>query len=218
MITGAGYIATEFAGMLHGLGSKVIMVLRKDQLLRGFDSSITQVVMSEMKRSGVQFILNNSATEITRQGSKLRIELNNAPAIDDVDEFIFAIGRKPNTKGLNVEKAGVELDSRGFVVTDEYQVTSARNIFAVGDVTGRVALTPVAIAAGRKLSDRIFGGHNGAHLDYENIPSVIFSHPPIGTMGLSEAAARESLAMTSKFTPARLRICTTRSPHELHPL
>ena len=217
VITGAGYIATEFAGMLHGLGSEVIMVLRKDQLLRGFDSSITQIVMSEMKRSGVQFILNNSATEITSQGSKLRIELNNAPAIDDVDEFIFAIGRKPNTKGLNVETAGVELDSRGFVITDKYQVTSTGNIFAVGDVTGRVALTPVAIAAGRKLSDRIFGGQIEAHLDYENIPSVIFSHPPIGTMGLSEAAAREKFGndikiYTSSFKNMYYQITSRTSP------
>ncbi len=217
VITGAGYIATEFAGMLHGLGSEVIMVLRKDQLLRGFDSSITEVVMSEMKRSGVQFILQNSATEITRQGSKLRIELNNAPAIDDVDEFIFAIGRKPNTKGLNVEVAGVELDSRGFVVTDKYQVTSTKTILAVGDVTGRVALTPVAIAAGRKLSDRIFGGHSGAHLEYENIPSVIFSHPPIGTIGLSEAAAREKFGddikiYTSSFKNMYYQITSRTSP------
>lgn len=217
VITGAGYIATEFAGMLHGLGSEVIMVLRKDRLLRGFDSSITEVVMSEMKRSGVQFILNNSATEITRQGSKLRIELNNSPAIDDVDEFIFAIGRKPNTKGLNVEAAGVKLDSRGFVVTDKYQVSSTKNIFAVGDVTGRVALTPVAIAAGRRLSDRVFGGHSGAHLDYENIPSVIFSHPPIGTMGLSEAAAREKFGddikiYTSSFKNMYYQITSRASP------
>ena len=217
IITGAGYIATEFAGMLHGLGSKVIMLLRKDKLLRGFDSSLTSVVMSEMERSGVEFILNDSATEIHKENSTLRVELKNAPAIDEVDEFIFAIGRRPNTDGLNLEAANVQTNARGFVETDKYQVTSNKNIYALGDVSGRVALTPVAIAAGRRLSDRLFGGQSGAYLDYENIPSVIFSHPPIGTMGLSEAAAREKYGdsikvYTSEFKNMYYQITSRTSP------
>ena len=217
IITGAGYIATEFAGMLHGLGSKVIMLLRKDKLLRGFDSSLTSVVMSEMERSGVEFILNDSATEIRKKNSTLRVELKNAPAIDDVDEFIFAIGRRPNTDGLNLEAANVQTNARGFIETDRYQVTSNKNIYALGDVSGRVALTPVAIAAGRRLSDRLFGGQSGAYLDYENIPSVIFSHPPIGTMGLSEAAAREKYGdsikvYTSEFKNMYYQITSRTSP------
>ena len=217
IITGAGYIATEFAGMLHGLGSKVIMLLRKDKLLRGFDSSLTSVVMSEMERSGVEFILNDSATEIRKENSKLKIELKNAPAIDEVDEFIFAIGRRPNTDGLNLEAANVQTKARGFVETDRYQVTSNKNVYALGDVSGRVALTPVAIAAGRRLSDRLFGGQSGAYLDYENIPSVIFSHPPIGTMGLSEAAAREKYGdsikvYTSEFKNMYYQITSRTSP------
>ncbi len=190
VITGAGYIATEFAGMLHGLGSEVIMVLRKDQLLRGFDASVTAVVMDEMARSGIRFVMNNAATNLKKDGSTLTVELSDGSSISGVDEFIFAIGRKPNTAGLNLQAAGVNTDARGFIETDSYQITSNKNIYAVGDVTGRIALTPVAIAAGRKLSDRLFGGQSDAHLDYENIPSVIFSHPPIGTMGLSEAAAQ----------------------------
>ena len=217
IITGAGYIATEFAGMLHGLGSKVIMLLRKDKLLRGFDSSLTSVVMSEMERSGVEFILNDSATEIHKENSTLKIELKNAPAIDEVDEFIFAIGRRPNTDGLNLEAANVQTNARGFIETDRYQVTSNKNVYALGDVSGRVALTPVAIAAGRKLSDRLFGGQSGAYLDYENIPSVIFSHPPIGTMGLSEAAAREQFGdsikvYTSEFKNMYYQITSRTSP------
>ena len=217
IITGAGYIATEFAGMLHGLGSKVIMLLRKDKLLRGFDSSLTSVVMSEMERSGVEFILNDSATEIHKENSTLRVELKNAPAIDEVDEFIFAIGRRPNTDGLNLEAANVQTNARGFVETDRYQVTSNKNVYALGDVSGRVALTPVAIAAGRRLSDRLFGGQSGAYLDYENIPSVIFSHPPIGTMGLSEAAAREKFGdsikvYTSEFKNMYYQITSRTSP------
>lgn len=217
VITGAGYIATEFAGMLHGLGSEVIMVLRKDKLLRGFDSSLTSVVMSEMERSGVQFILNNSATGLRKEDSMLRVELSSAPAIDNVDEFIFAIGRRPNTDGLNLDAASVQTNARGFIETDRYQVTSSENVYALGDVSGRVALTPVAIAAGRKLSDRIFGGQADAHLDYDNIPSVIFSHPPIGTMGLSETAARERYGdrikvYTSEFKNMYYQIASRTSP------
>ena len=189
-ITGAGYIATEFAGMLHGLGSQVTMILRKDQLLRGFDSSITSVVMSEMQRVGVEFVLNTSVTELKRKNSKLSVKLDNGTSLDEVNQFIFAIGRVPNSQSLNLESAGVELNSRGYIETDKFQNTSCKGVYAVGDVTGRVALTPVAIAAGRKLSDRLFGGQSNAYLDYENIPSVIFSHPPIGTVGLSEDAAR----------------------------
>ena len=190
VIVGAGYIATEFAGMLHGLGSDVTMVLRKDQLLREFDSSLTSIVMSEMEQSGVKFMLNTSTTAISKTGSTLRVELSNDAVIEDVDEFIFAIGRKPNTEGLNLAAAGVSTNARGLIETNKFQVTSNENVYAVGDVCSRFALTPVAIAAGRKLADRLFGGQVDAYLDYDNIPSVIFSHPPIGTVGLSESAAR----------------------------
>ena len=190
VIVGAGYIATEFAGVLHGLGSDVTMVLRKDQLLREFDSSLTSIVMSQMKQSGVKFMLNTSTTAISKTGSTLRVELSHDAVIEDVDEFIFAIGRKPNTQGLNLAAAGVSTNARGLIETNKFQVTSNESVYAVGDVCSRFALTPVAIAAGRKLADRLFGGQEDAHLDYENIPSVIFSHPPIGTVGLSESAAR----------------------------
>lgn len=191
VITGAGYIATELAGMLHGLGSKVIMVLRKDQLLRGFDSSLTSVLMSEMKRVGVEFRLRTSVTSIKQDsGSKLSLALTDDTSIDGVDEYIVAIGRKPNSDSLNLEKIGVELTSRGHIDTDKFQNTSVEGVYAVGDVAGRAPLTPVAIAAGRRLSDRLFGGKKNSYLEYENIPTVIFSHPPIGTVGLGEAAAR----------------------------
>lgn len=191
VITGAGYIAAELAGMLQGLGSKVIMVLRKDQLLRGFDSSLTSVLMSEMKRAGVEFRLRTSVASIKRDsGSKLSLALTDDASIDDVDEYIVAIGRKPNSDSLNLDAIGVELTSRGHIDTDRFQNTSAEGVYAVGDVTGKVPLTPVAIAAGRRLSDRLFGGKKNSYLDYENIPTVVFSHPPIGTVGLGEDAAR----------------------------
>ena len=190
VINGAGYIATEFAGMLHGLGSEVVMVLRKDQLLRGFDSSMTYVVMSEMRRSGISFLTNTSISSLNESASGITVELNDGTSIVDVDKFIFAIGRRPNSQGLGLENTDVQLDSRGYIETDKFQNTAQQGIYAVGDVTGRAALTPVAIAAGRKLSDRLFGDKTDSHLDYEKIPSVIFSHPPIGTVGLSEQAAR----------------------------
>ncbi len=190
VITGAGYIATEFAGMLHGLGSEVTMVLRKDRLLRGFDSSLTEVVMSQMRASGVRFVINSGVSNIDKRGAKLRLSLNDGEVIDQVDQFIIAIGRSPNTDGLDIESAAVALTDRGYIETDKFQNTSSEGIYAVGDVTGTTALTPVAIAAGRHLADRLFGGKPDAFMDYENIASVIFCHPPIGTVGLSEDAAR----------------------------
>ena len=190
VINGAGYIATEFAGMLNGLGSEVIMVLRRDLLLRGFDSSLTKLVMSEMKRAGVKFILNTQVTGLEQNDSTISVGLSSETVVENVDEFIFAIGRTPNTEDVRLDIAGVNLNQRGYVDTDQFQNTSVRGIYAVGDVTGRVELTPVAIAAGRRLSDRLFGGQKESRLEYENIPSVVFSHPPIGTVGLSEDAAR----------------------------
>jgi len=190
VITGAGYIATEFAGMLHGLGSKVTMVLRKDQLLRGFDSSLSNVVMSEMHSSGVRFVTNSGVSNIDKKAEKLQLHLNSGEVIDQVDQFIIAIGRSPNTEGLDIEKAGIALSAQGYVETDKFQNTSAQGIYAVGDVTGRAALTPVAIAAGRHLADRLFGSKPNAFLEYDNIATVIFSHPPIATVGLSEQQAR----------------------------
>ena len=217
VIVGAGYIATEFAGMLHGLGSEVTMVLRKDKLLRGFDSDITAVVMSEMEQSGINFLLHNSTTELKSSNSKLLVELDNAPAVTNVDKFIFAIGRAPNIRGLNLEAAKVKLNTHNYIETDKFQATSSAGVYAVGDVTGRIALTPVAIAAGRKLSDRLFGGKPGAYLDYENIPSVIFSHPPIGTVGLSEEAARREYGndvkiYSSEFSNMYYQITKRKSP------
>ena len=217
VINGAGYIATEFAGMLHGLGSEVVMVLRKDQLLRGFDSSMTHIVMSEMKRSGISFLTNTSISSLNESASGITVQLNDGTSIVDVDKFIFAIGRRPNSQGLGLENTDVQLDARGYIETDKFQNTAQQGVYAVGDVTGRVALTPVAIAAGRKLSDRLFGNETDAHLDYEKIPSVIFSHPPIGTVGLSEQAARAQFGddikvYVSEFQNMYYQITSRNSP------
>ncbi|MDE0310295.1 MAG: glutathione-disulfide reductase [Acidiferrobacterales bacterium] len=231
VINGAGYIATEFAGMLNGLGSEVVMVLRKDQLLRGFDSSMTSVVTSQMKRSGIKILTNTAISSLRQEASGLAVELNDGTSIVDVDKFIFAIGRKPCTQGLGLENTDVRLNSRGYIETDQYQNSAQQGVYAVGDVTGRVALTPVAIAAGRKLSDRLFGGVTNAHLDYDNIPSVIFSHPPIGTVGLSEQAARAQYGddvriyisefqnmyyqVTRRSSPTLMKLITTGSDEKI---
>ena len=132
--------------------------------------------------------------------------------------MLWAIGRAPAVENLGLEDAGVKLDAYGYITTDKYQVTNAEGIFAIGDVTGRAQLTPVAIAAGRRLSDRVFGGQTGRHLDYKNIPTVIFGHPPIGTVGLSEAAARADFGddavkvFTIGLRADVLRDSTTRKP------
>ncbi len=231
VISGAGYIATEFAGMLHGLGSHVTMVLRKDILLRGFDTTVAGTVMEEMKRSGIEFVLNTGIERIEKVNGKLTVQLNSGSSISDVDEMIVAIGRSPNSGDIGLEATGLKADERGFIRTDEFQNTPVEGIYAVGDVTGRAALTPVAIAAGRRLSDRVFGGQSDARLEYENIPSVIFSHPPIGTVGLSEEAAREKYgddikvyessfknmyyAVTTRSSPTTVKLITAGSDERI---
>ncbi len=230
-ICGAGYIATEFAGVLHGLGSQVTMVLRKDLLLREFDSTVAETVMDEMKRGGIEFIVNAQVERIDKQNGTLDLHLSDGNVMNEVDECIFAIGRAPNSDNIALANAGLEPDERGFIRTDEFQNTSVDGIYAVGDVTGRAALTPVAIAAGRKLSDRIFGGQSDARLDYETIPSVVFSHPPIGTVGLSEQAARTQYgddikiyqssfknmyyAVTERTSPTIVKLITTGADEQI---
>ena len=191
LVIGAGYIATEFAGLLHGLGSKVTMLLRKDRLLRTFDHDIHQKVMTDMRESGIEFLTEVDLQSLTDEHNTLGYRDSDGTGKDGYDCIIWAIGRHPNIAGLNLGAIGVEVDPRGFVQVDDFQNTSVPGIYAVGDVTPRAQLTPVAIAAGRRLSDRLFNNQPDSRLDYENIPTVIFSHPPVGTVGLSEAEALE---------------------------
>ena len=192
LVIGAGYIATELAGVLKGLGSEVTMLLRKDLLLRSFDQDMYEFVMQEMQSSGVILLKNIALAELVKdeQGGLGYLD-KEGQGQSGFDCIIWAIGRETNISELNLEAAGLEPDARGFITTDEYQNTNVSGIFAVGDVTPRAPLTPVAIAAGRKLSDRLFGQVTDAKLDYSNIPTVVFSHPPIGTVGLTEAQAIE---------------------------
>ncbi|MCY3768502.1 MAG: glutathione-disulfide reductase [Gammaproteobacteria bacterium] len=191
LIIGAGYIATEFAGLLHGLGSKVTMLLRKDRLLRTFDHDIHQKVMEDMRASGIGLLTDVDLQSLTDENHTLGYRDSGGAGKDGYDCIIWAVGRHPNLAGLNLGAAGVETDRRGFVPVDDFQNTPVPGIYAVGDVTPRAQLTPVAIAAGRRLSDRLFNNQPDSRLDYENIPTVIFSHPPVGTVGLSEADALE---------------------------
>jgi glutathione reductase (NADPH) len=206
LVAGSGYIAVELAGVLNGLGSDVKVVVRKDAIIREFDTMLGEQLMEAMEKDGIEIETRvvPATVEKTADGLVLTAEDGRSPG--PVDCIIWAIGRSPNTTGLALENGGVTTDERGFIPTDKYQQTNVEHIFALGDVTGRAALTPVAIAAGRRLADRLYGGMDGRHLEYDLIPTVIFSHPPIGTVGLSESNARAEFGdsvkvYTSAFTP-----------------
>ena len=191
LVIGAGYIATELAGVLHSLGSDVTMLLRKEILLRGFDSTLRETVMDQMQSAGINILTCIHMQSITKeQNGQLAVIAEDGNRYGGFDCILFATGREPMTDAMGIASAGVAVDERGFIPTDEWQQTSVPHIYAVGDVTGRAALTPVAIAAARRLSDRLFGGQADAKLDYENVPTVVFSHPPIGTVGLTEEEAK----------------------------
>jgi glutathione reductase (NADPH) len=191
LVIGAGYIATELAGLMHGLGSKVSMLLRKDKLLRTFDHDAHKLVMDQMQQSGIEIITNIALQSLVNDNGYLGYRDKNGDGRDGFDCIIWAIGRHTNIADLNLDVTGIKVSQKGYVETDEYQNTSVQGVYAVGDVTHRAQLTPVAIAAGRKLSNRLFNDQQDSRLDYNNIPTVIFSHPPVGTVGLSETEAIE---------------------------
>ena len=197
-IVGAGYIATEFAGVMDNLGSEVTQVLRKQTILRTWDHDLHDLVMQEMELSGINFETNFESNHLEQQrDGSLTLSSQDGRHIKQLDCVIWAIGRQPNTTDLDLPKAGVAVDESGYTVTDLFQNTNVEGIYAVGDVSGREELTPVAIAAGRRLADRLFNDMPDARLEYENIPTVVFSHPPIGTVGLTEAEAIEQFGQDS---------------------
>ena len=189
LVVGSGYIATELVGLMHGLGSRVTMALRKNRLLGAFDQDLQQTVISQMEDSGIEILRNISLARLEDRSGTLEYEDTDGNKRSGFDCVIWAIGRRPNIEHLGLENAGLAVSERGFIETDEFQNTARENIYAVGDVTHRAQLTPVAIAAGRRLSDRVFGGDSKARLEYLNIPTVVLSHPPVGTVGLTEAEA-----------------------------
>ena len=206
-VIGAGYIAVELAGMLNALGSEVTLAVRHDRFLRNFDDMLQERLMEEMTSEGVRIETWFTTAELVREDDMIDVVGEDDRVLRGFDAVIFAIGRAPSTEGLGLESVGIETDERGYIPVDRYQESSAPGVFALGDVTGQAELTPVAIAAGRRLADRIWGGMAGRHLDYETIASVVFSHPPIATVGLTEAEARERhgegeiKVYTTTFTP-----------------
>lgn len=190
-VVGSGYIAVELAGVLNALGSNVSLLLRKQHLLGNFDAMLRETLMEEMVDAGVN-IMPNVQVEALERGDdgKINLRCNNNITRTGLDAVIWAIGRKPLTENLNLQSTGVDVTADGFVPCDDFQNTNITGLYSVGDVTGRAALTPVAIAAGRRLGERLFNNQPERHLNYDNIATVVFSHPPIGTIGLSEDEAR----------------------------
>ncbi len=207
VVVGSGYIAVEMSGIFAALGTEVQLVVRSERVLKSFDAMLGEAAVQMLRDAGVEVCTGASPHSLERLGDgRLVLELRGGRRLGPVDTVLFATGRGPNTEGLAIERTGAPLDAYGYVCTDAYQSTSVPGIHAIGDVTGRLALTPVAIAAGRRLSDRLFGGQTDRHLDYSNVATVIFGHPPIGTVGLSEGAARdlygdEVRVYTSSFVP-----------------
>jgi len=191
-VIGAGYIAVELAGVLNALGSQVSLYLRKETFLRNFDPMLRDTLMEQMLIDGVNVLPRTAITALKKSEGGIGLECEQGECGGEFDAVIWAVGRTPNTGGLGLDEAGVIRDAGGFIPVDGFQNTNVPGIYAIGDVTGGPALTPVAIAAGRRLADRLFGGQPERRLNYENIPTVVFSHPPIGTVGLTEDEARET--------------------------
>jgi glutathione reductase (NADPH) len=208
-IVGAGYIAVELAAICEGLGAEVHVVLRGDLPLRGFDGDLREELAKAMTSSGIQLHTGTTVRRIRREGSSSVLELTGPDGDRDLEvdqALIYATGRAPNSAGLGLPEVGVKLAADGSVESDEAGATAVPSIFAVGDVTGRAMLTPVAITAGRALADRLWGGKDSV-MDYSDIPTAVFSHPPIGTVGLTEEQAVEQYGreqiqtFTSRFNP-----------------
>lgn len=197
VVVGAGYIAVELAGVLNALGADVHLVVRGTSLLKHFDAMLGETLMHLMEEAGVNIHLSTTPDSIVLNDDR-SLQFN---AVDGseltVDSVVWATGRKPNTLGLQLDAAGVQVNDLGYVVVDTLQNTTNHGIYAVGDITGQLELTPVAVAAGRRLSERLFNNKPDEHLDYTNVPTVIFSHPPIGTVGLTEAQAKETFGETA---------------------
>ncbi|HEX2672431.1 MAG TPA: glutathione-disulfide reductase [Polyangiaceae bacterium] len=204
LIVGAGYIAVELAGVLRGLGCEVTLAMRHERPLRGFDAMLGDALREALENSGVHVRLSASVASVATNSSGERVvTLEGGQTLPPVEALFWAIGRHANTAGLGLEAAAVRTDRDGHVVVDEWQNTTSPGVYAIGDVTGRATLTPVAIAAGRRLSDRLFGGKPQSKLDYADIPSVVFSHPPIGSVGLSESDARATYGEAVKIYSTR---------------
>ena len=207
-VIGAGYIAVELAGMLAAFGTQVTQIIRKKHFLRGFDPILFNTLTDEMEKGGVEIVSETLIAGLEKNAdSGIDVLTYDGRRLEGFDQVIWAVGRRPLTAALNLHAAGVYADDNGYIPTDTWEDTNIKGIYAIGDVNGKAQLTPVAIAAGRRLADRLFGAMAGRHLEYENIPTVVFSHPPIGTVGMTEPEAhdeyggQEVKCYTASFTP-----------------
>lgn len=221
VIAGGGYIANEFAGIFHQFGAHVTLLNRSDQILRGYDEQIRDRLLQISLTKGIRFLFNTRLEGITRNtDGTLTLGLEGAEPFQ-CDALMFATGRVPNTEGLGLEQAGVELDdATGAVRVDEYNRSTCASIYAVGDVTNRVQLTPVAIREGQAFADTVYG-NKPTKVDYECIPSAVFSHPPLGGVGMTESQARNRLGSvrvyTSDFRPMK-NVLANRNERALYKL
>ncbi|GKX50811.1 glutathione-disulfide reductase [Budvicia aquatica] len=217
-VVGAGYIAVEIAGVLNGLGAETHLFVRKHAPLRTFDPMIVEALVEVMAAEGPMLHTESIPKSITKNADgSLTLALENGTE-QVVDCLIWAIGREPATDNINLEAAGIKTNERGYIPVDKFQNTNVAGVYAVGDNTGAVELTPVAVAAGRRLSERLFNNKPDEHLDFTNIPTVVFSHPPIGTIGLTETQAREQYGddqvkvYKSSFTAMYTAVTSHRQP------
>jgi len=207
-VIGGGYIGVELSGVLKALGSSVTIVALEGRLMERFDPMVSEVLENEMHKQGIQIHTGFQVDALARTAEGLVVHSTGHEVIGAFDAVIWAVGRRPNTRQLNLEAAGVKHMSTGVIPVDEYENTNVKGIYAIGDITGKMPLTPVAIKAGRQLARRLFNNNAESKVDYDNIPSVVFSHPPIGSVGLTEAEARQRYAhdvtiYKSEFTPMR---------------
>ncbi len=207
-IIGGGYIGVELSGVLRALGSEVTIIALEQRLMERFDPMISQVLTHEMTQQGIQIQCGFEVSALMQDANGINVISKQHEILSGYDTVIWAVGRRANTQALNLSAAGVETLSNGNIVVDEFENTNVAGIYAIGDITGKVALTPVAIAAGRKLAERLLQDKPDSKVDYTNIPSVVFSHPPIGVVGMTEAEARQQFGddvsvYQSEFTPMR---------------
>ena len=197
VIQGGGYIAVEFAGIFAGLGAHVTLVYRGENILRGFDDDVRQHLRKDMEKHGIRVVTGCTVAAIEQTGTHYSVRLsggNHIPA----DKVMFATGRAPHVAKLGLKEAGVEIAKNGGIAVDEYSRTTAQNIYAVGDVTNRINLTPVAIREGHAFADTVFG-NKPTIVDHANVPTAVFSEPEVGAVGLTEAEARAKLAQTDVY-------------------
>lgn len=196
-VIGGGYISVELSGMLQALGSRVTTIALEDRIMEAFDPMISRVLDREMRNQGIEIHTGFQAAEVIEADGRYTVISSRGGSLSGFDKVILAVGRRPNTRGLNLDAAGVEVQPNGIIPVDEYENTNVPGIYAIGDITGRIA-----------LAARLFNGQISSKVDYTNVPSVVFSHPPVATVGMTQTAAEQAYAgnvtiYSSEFTPMR---------------